>query len=92
MIMGEGEVAVLKSVVGIHAVTEKIETLRFLCLNVRKVSLVAICAVIYPCKGSAAKRRHLTLTEMDWVYQSITSGRQYRFFNGVVITKSSIAT
>ena len=25
---------------------QKIETLRFLCLNVRKVSLVAICAVI----------------------------------------------
>ena len=34
---------------------KKIETLRFLCLNERKVSLVAICAVIYPCKGSAAK-------------------------------------
>ena len=30
-------------------------TLRFLCLNERKVSLVAICAVIQPCKGSAAK-------------------------------------
>ena len=35
--------------------------LRFLCLNERKVSLVAICAVIWPCKCSAAKR-HLALT------------------------------
>ena len=67
-------------------------TLRFLCLNVRKVSLVAICVVIQPCKGSAVKRRHLALTEMHRLYQSVTRGRIYRFFNGVVITKSSIAT
>ena len=32
--------------VQIHARIDKIVTLRFLCLNVRKVSLVAICTVI----------------------------------------------
>ena len=33
-----------------------IETLRFLCLNERKISLVAICAVIKSCKDFATKR------------------------------------
>ena len=70
-----------------------IETLRFFFVCVwTYVSLVAICAVIWPCKGSAVKRRHLALTEMHRLYQSMTRGRLYRFFNGVVITKSSIAT
>ena len=32
------------------------ETLRFLCLNERNISLDAICAVIYSCKDFAAKR------------------------------------
>ena len=33
-----------------------LETLRFLCLNERNISLVAICAVIYSCKDFATKR------------------------------------
>ena len=45
----------------INVESNRIETLRFLCLNERKVSLVAICASILACKGSAAKR-HLAPT------------------------------
>ena len=33
-----------------------LETLRFLCLNERNISLVAICAVILSCKDFATKR------------------------------------
>ena len=37
-------------------ITKIIETLRFLCLNERNISLVAICAVIKCCKDFATKQ------------------------------------
>ena len=46
-----------------------LETLRFLCLNERNISLVAICAVIESCKNFAWKR-HLAQALMHFGTES----------------------
>ena len=57
--MSQGNVVFTnKRSVSLCSVQEIIETLRFLCLNERNISLVAICAVIQSCKD-CAKKRHL---------------------------------
>ena len=61
----------------------------FLCLKERKVSLSPFAQSFSHAKAQQGSD-NLPQHEMHEVYQSMTRGRLYRFFNGVVITKSSI--
>ena len=63
-----------------------LETAFFLCLNKRK------SAQSFSHAKAQQRSDILPQHEMHQVYQSMTRGRLYRFFNGVIITKSSIDT
>ena len=79
----------------------KIETLRFLCLNERNISLVAICAVILSCKDFATERHlapalmHFGTTSwskmvVSWRYANLSTELSRKFC--VVTAKATYTT
>ena len=78
-----GENLIFSLIIHFHGVFYRLETLRFLCLNERKVSLVAICHAkrqFTPTRDARGLPEHDQREAIPFFF----------FFNGVVIKKSSL--